>query len=154
MKQYFPAFLPLLLIATRTTGKKNGLMDSPNPLMSQCFFCATCILPPFVYSHLCTFAILIPAITRLAGHVGGGFARSQWMSQYSQRRDEFELLAGEEGGKCSGTCWMIWWPSCGKFRGVIVTVTFFFLLLPKTGSCSFVSKIIKIITIITTSKMF
>lgn len=100
MKQYVDAFLPLLLIATRS-GKKNCRRDSPFSWPNAFFLC---IQPPFVYSRPCTF--LIPAITRLAGHVRGRFARSQWMSQYSQRCDEPELHAGEKGA-CGETCCLV-----------------------------------------------
>lgn len=137
------------------------MMDSPltNPLMSQCFFCATWIPLPFVYSPLCTFAILIPAITRLAGHVGGRFARSLWMSQYSQRCDGLELLAGEEGGKCGGTTlsYLVRSTSCGSLGGDCHSNIFFFFLFAKSGSSTFFSKIIIIKMLIiknSTSKWF
>lgn len=91
------------------------------------FLCAMRIRPPFVYSRLCTFAILIPAITRLAGRVGGRFAHSQWMSQYWQRCDGLQHLLGKEGGgsvveSAAGL------PCCGWFREVIITETTFSFL--------------------------
>lgn len=55
----------------------------------------------FLYIHVCTLPILILAITRMAAHVRGRFAHSQWMGQYWQH-------AHCISDQCSGLDSQVW----------------------------------------------